>query len=583
MRNPKSGILKMRFERIAYTPCILLCVLAVAQVRGMVLNEIMYNPDGDENTDEFIELYNESASRVYLQGWKVSDGEGVDSIVLLGQDPVVQPGQYVLILDPDYFSDNSTTYDGLIPEDALVVTINNSTFGANNLSNSRAEKISLINEDSNVVSAFTYSLGNNDGYSEEKILPEAGDLASNWTNSIQHHGTPGGRNSVTPPDSDLAISQLYSEPACPQAGDSFTIWCEAVNTGRAAYSDTLAVFEVRASPVETLSVGIWATAVLAPDEAVLFHARLLMENGATRQFCARLSGHDERSNNDERCIIVSSTNAIGTLLLNEIMYAPESQRSEWIELANATAFTLPFANWSIGDGTSIADATRRYRFPQIALESNGFIVIAADSSIFFENVPVSAAIFVWNSSAITLNNTGDSLVLYDADGNIADRVDYRPSWGDGENGYSLERISLHALSNDPLNWATSLDSTGATPGRINSRSLPESGINDALLTLAPNPFSPDGDGHDDLLMIRYNLEHADSRLDLKIYDVRGREMRRLANNAPAGYAGEVLWDGTSDSGRDLPTGIYIVYLEALGKGGTRIQSAQRTVALARRL
>jgi hypothetical protein len=179
-----------------------------------------------------------------------------------------------------------------------------------------------------------------------------------------------------------------------------------------------------------------------------------------------------------------------------------------------------------------------------------------------------------------LNNNGDSLLLWDQSNALIDRVDYRLLWG-GETGKSLERVSPTSQSNDPLNWATSLDNTGGTPGRVNTRSLPESEWSEEILTLEPNPFSPDGDGHDDLLAIKYRLENADSRLDLKVYDVRGREVCRLANNAPAGYAGEMHWDGTDGRGRSLPTGIYIIYLEALGKGGSRIQTARRVVALAR--
>jgi hypothetical protein len=59
-------------------------------------------------------------------------------------------------------------------------------------------------------------------------------------------------------------------------------------------------------------------------------------------------------------------------------------------------------------------------------------------------------------------------------------------------------------------------------------------------------------------------------------------VRRLANNEAAGYTGERLWDGRDGSGNFVPTGMYIVYIEALGKGGTRIQSGRRVVALARR-
>jgi len=270
----------------------------------------------------------------------------------------------------------------------------------------------------------------------------------------------------------------------------------------------------------------------------------------------------------------------GGIVINEMMYMPDAGMSEWIELSNSSPSPQSLMGWHLGDGTGISDSTRRFLLPNLTLAPDSFLILAADSSVFFERLPSSAQVVVTNSNTVTLNNNGDSLLIWDSTNTVIDRVDYRPSWG-GEIGVSLERVSAAAASNDPLNWASSLDGTGGTPGRANSRSLPASGPSQDILSLEPNPFSPDGDGHDDQLVIRYRLEHADSRLDLKIYDVRGREVLRLASNAPAGYSGEFLWDGTDGRGRQVPTGMYIIYLEALGRGGTRIQAARRVVALAR--
>jgi hypothetical protein len=264
------------------------------------------------------------------------------------------------------------------------------------------------------------------------------------------------------------------------------------------------------------------------------------------------------------------------------MHSPLPSRSEWVELVNPGPLPWNLGGWSLCDGNGIMDSTRRFALPNVTVEPQAFAVLAADSSIFFDHIPSSVPVIVWNTFPISLNNSGDSLALFSVDGQLMDRVDYRASWGDGAAGRSIERISLAASSNDPLNWASSLDSSGATPGRANSRAHPEGQRGSGLLSLEPNPFSPDGDGRHDMLAVRYRLEQADSRLDLKIYDVRGRLIRHLANNEPAGYSGEKLWDGKDDNGRTMPTGLYIVYLEALGKSGTRIQSARRPVALARR-
>ena len=557
--------------------------LSAGIAAGQTLNEIMFNPDGDENADEFIELVNTAAVARDFSGWRVTDGVDTDAVVALEQGPLALPGQYVLILDPDYFEDSSTTYDGRVPAGALVMTIDNSTFGSRGLLNSGPETVSLIDAAGHAVSSWTYSIDNAPGYSEEKILPAQGDSAANWVNGRTHGGTPGGRNSVTPPDHDLAITALRALPPLPQFGDSFDLHIIVSNVGRFATTGVLTLFErVAGEGGDSLRARAeWDVPLLSAGDSADFPQALRME-APVQSYLARLSGTDDEAGNDEWMTAVSSGGAVGFVVFNEILYAPEPQRCEWVELVNTTPFPWNLEGWSFGDGTCLADSTRLLLLPAVTLEPLSFVVLADDSSIFFENLPPQIPVVVWNAAPISLNNNGDSLLLFDPAMQCVDRVDYRPSWSGGEANASIERISTASASNNPLNWASSLDSTGSTPGRTNSRTLAPAGASGDLLTLEPNPFSPDGDGRGDLLAIRFHLEQADSRLDLKIFDVRGREVRRLAGSEAAGFAGERLWDGTDNTGRALPTGVYIIYLEALGKGGTRMQTAKRVVALARR-
>ncbi len=545
-----------------------------------MLNEIMFDPSGNENTDEFIELYNNSLNPRNLSGWMLSDGEGTDSLIALDQGLSVDPWQYVLILDPDYFTSGSTTYDGRVPESALVVTVSGSTFGSRGLSNSSPETITLFDADSHVVAACTYSIGNLPGRSDEKILFNLGDDSSNWADAHVDLGTPGYRNSVTPPQRDLSITRMTAFPAAPQPGASFTISITVSNVGLSSVFDSLTLFERSGGDDSLLLLKDWFVPTLQPADSAVFESEPLLAAQSARYFLARLQGTDDNPENNLRECAVSPSGAIGSVIINEIMYSPEPGMSEWVELLNPNPVAISLHGLCFGDGTALADTTRRFPFIDMTLASDSLLLLASDSNVFFERVPSTARILVWNSSPISLNNNGDSLLLWNESGDVLDRVDYRPSWG-GSQGLSLERISSVAASNDPLNWASSLDSTGGSPARVNSRALPESGMTDDVLLLEPNPFSPDGDGRDDLLAVRYNLEDADSRLDLKIYDVRGREVRRLASRADVGYHGEILWDGRDSQGRMLPTGLYIVYLEALGHGGTRMQSARRVVALAR--
>jgi hypothetical protein len=44
----------------------------------VVINELHYNPDGGDDLEEFIELYNAGHDAVDLAGWTIDDGDGVD-------------------------------------------------------------------------------------------------------------------------------------------------------------------------------------------------------------------------------------------------------------------------------------------------------------------------------------------------------------------------------------------------------------------------------------------------------------------------------------------------------------------------
>ncbi len=84
---------------------------------------------------------------------------------------------------------------------------------------------------------------------------------------------------------------------------------------------------------------------------------------------------------------------------------------------------------------------------------------------------------------------------------------------------------------------------------------------------APNPFSPNGDGKSDTTFFVFDLSR-DAECTLRLFDVRGREVRRLLDGAKL-FAGEAKapWDGRDDTGGVVPTGVYIAKLSASDDGG----------------
>ena len=65
----------------------------------------------------------------------------------------------------------------------------------------------------------------------------------------------------------------------------------------------------------------------------------------------------------------------------------------------------------------------------------------------------------------------------------------------------------------------------------------------------PNPFNP-------ATTIRYDLPEA-ANVTLTVYDLLGREVVRLVDGRMEAGFQQVIWDGRTASGREVPSGIYI--------------------------
>lgn len=70
----------------------------------------------------------------------------------------------------------------------------------------------------------------------------------------------------------------------------------------------------------------------------------------------------------------------------------------------------------------------------------------------------------------------------------------------------------------------------------------------------PNPFNP-------TTTIRYGLSET-SDVSLVIYDLKGREVRRFSETAQAAGWVDLVWDGTTNNGEPVSTGVYLCRLVA---------------------
>ena len=254
-----------------------------------------------------------------------------------------------------------------------------------------------------------------------------------------------------------------------------------------------------------------------------------------------------------------------SMVINEVMYAPREEGSEWVELFNRTEEKIDLRFWSIQDARPFSAS--RIAIRPLLIPPGGFVVIASDPATFaevFPGISVVAPVERWPS----LNNSGDAVVIKSPAGTSVDSVSYT-----GKEipirGISLERIDPGGESGDPSNWLPSVLEAGGSPGARNSvfaGRLPE----EVELTASPNPFR-------DWTTISYRIPTKSAEVNLWVHDSRGHLVRRLLDGQISGSRRTVLWDGQDDNGERLYGGIYIVYLEAINVEEGRVFTEKKAV------
>ena len=534
-----------------------------SQLSYLVINEIMFNPDGNENAREFVEILNLSEEAVFLEGFILGDGTGFDAIKPVGDSAwVVSGGSYALIMDPDYF-DAGEPYSG-IPANTPLFTVVDNALGSRGLSNSTAESVYLISGTGDTLSVVTYSIDCPPGHSWERIIPSGGDTISNFAPSVDVEGTPGRKNSVTisGPNPALEDGSIRFNPSRPAIGENLEVIVSCRNRG--------------IEPVSGVEVMVWISPdiqvgrVIFPEEIeageVSSEASLNISflPGGYLMFTGIVSYSENNTPTGDDTLHVNLNVPVptGTVILNEVMAAPMDGEPEWIEVMNTGTIPVDLYNWGVIDRKS---TTPGMVTDHVFICGNGYAVLAG------KTLPVllpEQAVFVQIKHFPQLNNDSDSVTLLDFIGAVADSMGYE----NAPENFSLERISEDFYSG-VSGWDNSVDVSGATPGRKNSIVFTEAEKKKGLtLTVDPNPFS-------DHVTISYELPFPLARVSLYVYDRRGRLVTKFRDAEESGSVWSGTWDGRVGGSR-LPAGPYILNFEVLDKRTGRMVTERKIVVIA---
>lgn len=250
----------------------------------------------------------------------------------------------------------------------------------------------------------------------------------------------------------------------------------------------------------------------------------------------------------------------GTLVLSEIMFDTDERRPDYVEILNTTSESVDVSSWTVRSTTIRA----------LVLPPSGYGVVAADSSLLAILTPSDSVRWSLTSPRLSLPNTSDTVILRTPSGYVVDVAVYDTRYHDAllerSRNVSLERQGPAWLGTDPQSWRTSADFRGGTPGT----GTPQSPPRDGQLSVFPSPCS--GSPYDSRFpcQITWSVPLQRCIVGLKIVDLSGRPIRTLVNAEWSGAEATVAWDCTDDGGLRVPSGRYVVIVEALDVASTRV-------------
>jgi endonuclease YncB( thermonuclease family) len=379
-------------------------------VPEIVINEVMDGSEVNPQKDCWVELYNTTDAEISLDGWQIrgvtQGGKWIDV-----EDKAVhsiQPKEYLLV---SHYTDSGSSALAVAPQIQKA-----SIFFPNPIID-----IELKDPAGATVDKAHLDLQAGDTFrSFERTSPVGdGTKPESWTRAIlqtnlkadlaKTFATPEAMNSLDQPIGDVEnlaaswagtdLDLKWQNPADPRVASLNLYQQDATADG------WVLVASIQPTPDENQNLRLpenWTIPQFQPATKTTFKLTTLDSLGRESQ------GEE---------VVVSPKSPI---LINEILAKPKTleAKNEFIELWNSGETPIDLKGWKLGNGDA-GDAL-----------SYTFNADGRDYNI----QPGSFLVFFSAETGLSLDNSGGTAILYDPDGDVADRVDFpmavtRHSWG----------------------------------------------------------------------------------------------------------------------------------------------------------
>jgi hypothetical protein len=544
-----------------------------AIARDVVINELMADetPQVGLPDAEFIELFNNSAKNLDLAGWTIDNGGTPVSL----PSYVLTPGQYLILCSPTQVVNYSifgttlgvTSFPGLTNAGDEITLKNN--FGT---------VIDYVNYDDSWYNDGTKDDG---GWTLEQINPNAGCLnAANWSASNDvAGGTPGAVNSIYNTTPDITPPTIVSSNLNSNTQIALT-FSEAVDTSAV----TGFVFTVNNGiTVSSTAIVPTATNQLIVNFTTPIDTGIVYTLTATNVSDCEGNGTGLSSTTT---FILAFQSTGGELIINEVLFHPETGVSDFVEIYNNSTKVINLKNWEFANiEADTIDNNKIISTVDLLINPGEYLAFTVNKSAlidYYTQAMVSRIIEIPSMPALDADSS--TIILINNQNIVSDRFSYIEEEMQFDllqsfTGVSLERLDFNRATNDAGNWHSAAEAVGfATPGYLNSQYNPNNAGDDEL-SLSTEIFSPDNDGYQDVINFNYLFTENGYVGNATLYDVRGREIKKLLRNELLANDGVFSWDGITEKNEKASIGIYIIYFEYFNLSGT-VKKIKKSFVLA---
>ncbi len=529
----------------------------------LLINEIMADPTPSIALPEveYLELYNNSGQDLQLEGYSLRIGNKTRILPAF----LLQADSFLLLCDEEE-TPKLQPFGQTMPIPDMPVLPNAGTELA--LFNRSGERIHSLAYDDSWYGSNAKKEG---GWSLELRNPLAiCQVQGNWTASEDlRGGSPGQRNAVYLAKADsLHANCLDAYPLSPQLL-------------RLRFDKTLS------QPPPTTHISIEPPTdidSIYPDEnkanELLLHLAQPLQSGILYEL------HLQQTLTDCLGLPIAANQTLhfglpeepreGDILINELLYEPQSGGKDFIELYNASDKVLSLDGLLLANLWQGSDSVQSLELPRLLLPGELVALTDSPSDILQRYAVPNPRQLLAADLPVFAPPEGLIALFYATPQGSLREIDRFPYSDDLHNpllsdtrGISLERISPLLPTDENQNWTSAAQSAGgATPTGENSQRIAfGESQKQQNFYLDYRLFSPDGDGYRDLLPIRYDLQQSEASVNLLIFDLRGRLCRQLALMQTIATQGAFYWAGEDHAGQRLSPGTYLIWVECFFPDG----------------